>query len=403
MTYHWPPGDVYPRQHRASTAPAQSQPSFPRGPAIPPSLIPGYRHRQTISATGGVDRLLFSSGPDTSNHPMSIVSTTLVPVSDVALFSMTPSPYRDLQRPPPPVPVPVPPHQQPMVPPLPPKTPLKSPSSSPMLPPKPPSFIPAPLLPKPPRSKSQPPPPLPRGASPPFNAPPPPPMLPPKPLGARSSSVIVTPSHLPLLNTTPSVKSNANGSPNIDDATSLILPSLTSPAESSEGSPQMNEEEELELALKLSAHAEKEYAESLLSQDEALARALEESLLDSVASPFPPKLQPGLETADGKRVLSSSMAKPWDVHPYSPKQHYHLPLPARMDSSTSLALSDEAQFREDEALARKLEAEYESGRSTPTTQSNHVMDPNPPEYPHLPRYADIVDKDTGTYNCSVAF
>jgi hypothetical protein len=70
-------------------------------------------------------------------------------------------------------------------------------------------------------------------------------------------------------------------SPDTSDTASLILPSMSSPMESPLEPPVANEEEELELALKLSAHAEREYTVSLLSQDEELARALEESLLDS--------------------------------------------------------------------------------------------------------------------------
>ncbi len=404
MAYQRHPSDVYMRQNRASTTPGPMQPSFPRDAAIPPSLIPGYRHRQTISVTSGVDGLLFSQADTGTRSETGKVSATVNPVSGIPeYYYVSPSPYHGLPAQtaqPPPL---LPPHQQPALPPLPPKAPIISPSTSPMLPPKPPPFMPSlPLYyPKPPpRSKSQPPPPLPRGASPPFNAPSrqPPPMLPPKPHAARSTSVIVTsPSYLPFpVAVTPRKKASPD-----TDAASLILPSLSSPADSPLEPPGVNEEEELELALKLSTHAERNYAESLLSQDEELARALEESLLDLARPPPHPKLQPGRATAtESDRFPTSSSTRLLGAHPYSPKQQTHFPLPVRADSSTSLASLARVQLKEDEAYARKLEAEYESGRSTPTTLSNHNVDFKQLEDQQLPRYADIV-KDTGTYTHGV--
>lgn len=389
MAYQRNPSDLYTRQNRASTEPGPVQPSFPRDAAIPPSLRPGHRHRQTISVTGSVDGLLFSQADSGTPSETVKVSATVAPVGGIPdYYYVSPSPYHGLLTPPPP-PL-LPPHQQAALPPLPPKAPILSPSTSPMLPPKPPPFMPSPppyhSFKQPPRSKSQPPPPLPRGASPPFNAPlpqlHPPPMLPPKPHAARSTSVIVTPTYSPF----PSVIPREKASPNSDDAASLILPSL---------SPVVNEEEELELALKLSAHADREYTESLLSQDEELARALEESLLD-LARPLHPKPQFGrATTSESDRLPTSSLTRPSEVHPYSPKQPPYFPLPVRADSSTSLASLAGVHLKDDEAYARKLEAEYESGCSTPTTHSNHNVDLQQTEDLHLPRYADIV-KDTAT-------
>ncbi|KAH9049145.1 hypothetical protein EDB84DRAFT_1180631 [Lactarius hengduanensis] len=367
MAYQRHPSDVYTRQNRASTAPGPMQPSFPRDAAIPPSLIPGYRHRQTISVASGVDGPLFSQADHGTRSETSKVSATVSPVGGLPEYY----------------------YHQAALPPLPPKTPVISPSMSPMLPPKPPPFMPSLPhyhTPPPPRSKSQPPPPLPRGASPPFNARPrlPPPVLPPKPHAARSSSVIVTPSYLPFP-VTPREKVSLN-----TDAASLILPSLSSPADSPLEQPTVNEDEELELALKLSARAERDYAESLISQDEELARALEESLLEFARPPLL-KPQPNrATTTESDPLPTSSSTRPLGTHPYSPKQ-----TPVRVDSSTSLASLSGVQLKEDEAYARKLEAEYESGRSTPTTLSSHNMDLKQMEDRDLPRYADIV-KDTAT-------
>jgi len=172
---------------------------------------------------------------------------------------------------------------------------------------------------------------------------------------------------------------------------SLILPSLSSDIDSPHEPPVINEEEELELALKLSSHAEREYAESLLSQDEELARALEESLLISA---HPQQLKPGrTANIESNDLPTSSLTRPLETHPYSPQKPPHFPLSVRVDSSTSLASLADAQLKEDEAYARKLEAEYESGRSTP---SDHNAELKHLEDHRLPRYPDIV-KDAGTY------
>ena len=386
------PSDVHTRQNRASTAPGPKPPSFPRDATIPPSLIPGFRHRQTISVANGADSLLFPQPDRGKRTETGRVSATVTAVGGMipGYYYVSPSPYHGITSPPPP---PIPPQQQQAaLPPLPPKAAIMSPTTSPILPPKPPPFMPSLPFSHPPmpRSKSQPPPPLPRGASPPFNSPPPrpPPVLPPKPHAARSTSVIVTPSYLRF----PSPMPREKASPDTSDAASLILPSLSSPMESPLEPPVANEEEELELALKLSAHAEREYTESLLSQDEALARALEESLLDS-ADPRPAKQQ--LSRASTSLSACSS-TRPLETHPYSPKQPPHFPLPVRPDSSTTLVSLASGQIEEDEAYARKLAAEagYDSGRSTPTTMSNHNVDHM--ESFDLPRYSDIV-KDTDMF------
>lgn len=397
------PSDVYTRQHRASTAPGPIQPSFPRDAAIPPSLIPGYRHRQTISvATSGVDGLLFPQ-PDLSGtrNQTRKVSATVTSVGGIPeYYYVSPSTYHGRLTPPLPPP-PLPPQQHAALPPRPPKAPIISPSMSPILPPKPPPFLPSlPSYHPIPRSKSQPPPPLPRGASPPFNSPPPrpPPVLPPKPHAGRSTSVIVTPSYLRPPSAmprekVPEKKVPEKAPPDTSDAASLILPSLNSPAESPLDPPVANEEEELELALKLSAHEGREYEESLVSQDEELARALEESLLDTSRSQHARQQPSRATTTESSRLPRSSSTT---AHPYSPKQPPPFPLPGRPDSSTSLASLASAQLKEDEAYARKLAAEagYDSGRSTPTTLSNHNVDSM--ESYQLPSYSDIV-KDTGAY------
>ena len=389
------PSDVYPRQGRAATAPGPTQPSFPRDAAIPPSLIPGYRHRQTITVTNGVDGLLFPQPDRGTRSERSKVSATVTPVgSKPEYYYVSPSPYHGLLAPAPPPP-PLSRQHQAALPPLPPKAPIISPSTSPILPPKPPPFMPSLPFhhPPTPRSKSQPPPPLPRGASPPFNSPPPlpPPILPPKPHVGRSTSAIVTPSYLRF----PSPMPREKAPPVTSDAALSILPSLSSPAESPLEPPVANEEEELELALKLSAHAEKEYTESLVSQDEELARALEESLLDSARPRHSNQQLSRATTTERDRLPTSSSSRPLDAHPYSPKQPPPFPLPVRVDSSTSLASFASSQMKEDEAYARKLAAEagYESGRSTPSTVSTHKVEPM--EGCQLPCYADAV-KDTGT-------
>lgn len=167
------------------------------------------------------------------------------------------------------------------------------------------------------------------------------------------------------------------------DNTLPTSPSAKSPAESSVG---INEEQELELALKLSAQVERERADALrLAQDEDLARALEQSLIDSAPRPGPSGSRPGPSTFDNGSASSSSSAIPRDAHPHSQKP-----------VSRNVTLSQvDVQLKEDEELARRLEAEDDSARRTPSPETNQRADPKPTESPPLPRYADVVGKETG--------
>lgn len=395
MSYQLPPANVHMVPHRASTAP-----SFP---PIPPSLIPGYRHRQTTSTSP----VLFS-GP---SHSPTNGHATPLPVNDFPeYYFVSPSPYRDNQPPPPLPQSPALPRQRQQqqqleVPPLPPKTPiLKSSPISPTLPPKPPLFIhslPTVFPPKAsPRSKSQPNIAIPRSASPPPSvpyvpSPPLPPILPQKPLGARSRSVVVTSSRFPAPNVNVKLSAQRSLSATAPRDTDHTAPrSLPSEAPPVERPLELNEEDELKIALELSAHSEREHANSLLSQDEELARALEESLLDSAPRPVLSRSQPGPSYVGSESIPSSSSTRPWDAHSYSPKPISHVSPPLPLQSS----LIDE-QLKEDEELARKLEAEYESGRTTPTSVTNHDVETKPsPEYSSLPRYAEI---KTSTCKCAV--
>ncbi len=269
-----------------------------------------------------------------------------------------------------------------------------------MLPPKPPPFVPPPpalvrpnsML----RSKSQPS--LPNQHGPSASQPPPPPVLPQKPRGARSASCNVTSKTFSQQSrATPSAKADppTNGPPDTGETAPQTSRPVTLPVERQLG---MNEEEELELALELSAHAEREYTDSLLSHDEELARALEESLLDLPPRPVLPKLQPSPLIIDSDNVSLSSPVKPWDAYSFSSRSSSHAPSPLPAPSPV------DAQLKDDEALARRLEAaEYENGRSTPTkTENIHKADPSPPEFPPLPRYADVVGKKTGTCGCNAS-
>ena len=379
MAYEWS-GNVRTRQHRAATAPTPSQPPF--SPAIPPSLIPG---RRTLSATGTVTNRLLYSGPDPGSHP-SMVSAAFNPVTDgTQFYSMNPSRYRDIQPPPPPLPLPqsLLPQSvvQATVPPLPPKTPFKvSPTASPTLPPKPPPpVVPLPstvLRPTVPRSQSQPP--MPYVASPPQYVPP---VLPPKPLGARSPS-------LPQPKVSPRAKPSVIATPpGTNDTAQLTLPSAKSSADGSIG---MKEEEELELALEISLRTEREHANSLLSHDADLARALEQSLLEPAPRPVHLRSRPNTLIVDSEPLPSSSTI-PWDAHPRNQRPVSH---------ALSLTPVD-TQLKEDEALARRLEAEYD-GETTPTPGANHNVDPNPSASPPLPRYADVVGQEPGMCRCSVS-
>ena len=409
MEFQWHHDAMRTRQHRSSTEPVPSQPPFP---PIPPSLIPGNRHRQTFSATPTANGLLYS-GHGAVTYPMAKVPA----FPPVGSYAANFSPYRDFQPPPPPppplpqaqspvLPPPPPRQQQPVVPPLPPKTPIStSPSISPTVPPRPPPFVPPP----PPthtrpklsaRSQSQPPPPRPRGSS--SSLPAPPPIPPhPKPMGARSASYKVTSTSSLLLqpHATPSAKPSppAKGHPDTDATPQLTTPPVTAPAKEKL---EMNEEEELELALELSAHTVREHVNSLLSQDEELARALEESLHDSPPQPVQSRSQPNRLVIESENVPSSSSMKPADTYSHGSKPSSHAPSPLLAPSPV------DAQLREDEAFARRLEAQYKDEPTSPTTAKAHSAgpsaDPSPSAFPSLPRYADVVGRETGMCECNAS-
>lgn len=148
----------------------------------------------------------------------------------------------------------------------------------------------------------------------------------------------------------------------------------------------MNEEEELALVLELSAKIEREREEALRrAQEEDIALATRQSLIDSARRPGPSGSRPGPSTLDNENASSSSTI-PRDVRPRSPKP---------VSRKVTLRPID-VQLKEDEALARKLEAEYESERLTPSSEKNQKVDHKPSESPPLPRYDDIVGKETGT-------
>jgi hypothetical protein len=392
MAYQWSAGNVSTTtQHRAATAPGPSK------APIPPSLIPGHRHH-TFSATGTntLTNGFLCFGPGTGTDPrVKTPATAYTPGGNAQdYFSMNPSPYRDFQPPPPPLPLPQSPLPQSVVPPLPPKAPvIMSHTTTPTLPPKPPPFMSPPTFLSPavlPRSRSQPPPQMPRGASAAPHVPPPPPLPapPPKPLGARSPSLAVKRSPGPQPLAQPNVSPSAKHSPIVQDSKDTALPtspSAKSPADA-EGSFGINEEQELELALELSARTERERTNALLlAQDEDLARALEQSLIDSAARPGPSGSRPGPSTLDNANVVSSSSTIPRDAHPRSQKA---------VSRSVTL-LPVDVQLKEDEELARRLEAEYDSARPTPSPETNQRAGPKPSEGPPLPRYADVVGKETG--------
>lgn len=390
MAYHWSIGDVRTRQHRSATAPASSRPPFS---AIPPSLIPGHRQ---VSATGTVTSGLLYSTPGTGNHSMVKMPATFT--SDASeYYPMNPSPYHNVQPPPPPLPLPQSLLPQHMVPPLPPPpmAPLiMSPTTTPTLPPKPPPFMPpAALRPSVPRSQTQPPPLIPHGALPPLYAPsvPHPPILPPKPLGARSPSLTAMHSRVSQPNVSPRAKHSlvAKGPRDAKDA-APVASSSTNPNVG--GSLGMKEEEELELALEMSVHSEREHANALLSHDEDLARALERSLLDPAPRAVHSRLRPGRLIVDSEPMTSSSSAKLLDAHPRSPNPVARVPSLSPVD----------VQLKEDEAFARRLEAEYGSERTTPISETIDNADPQPSESPPLPQYADIVGERTSTCRWSVS-
>jgi len=399
MAFQWPHRDdtIRTRQYRSSTEPVPPRP--PSAQQIPPSLIPGNRYRQSSSATPTANSLLYS-GHGTGTYPMAGVPA-FPPVSSVPV---NPSPYRDFQLPPPPPPPkaqvqsPVPPRQQqPAVPPLPPKTPFStSPSTSPTVPPKPPPFLPPP----PPdhtrpklstRSQSQPAGPKRRDPSPSVPTPRPIPPPPPKPMGARSASYKVTSTSSLLLqpHAMPSAKPSppvpAKREPDTDAAPPPTSLPVTSPAKGQLG---MNEDEELKLVLELSRDTVREHANSLLSQDEDFARALEKSLHDSSPRPVKPRLSNQF-VMDSEIVPSSSSMPPRDAHSHDSGPSSHAPSPLLAPSPV------DAQLQDDEAFARRLETEYEKERTSPTTANTHSTDPSPSAFPALPRYADVVRKETG--------
>ena len=367
MEFQWT-HDAVRRQYRSSTEPVPPQPPFVQ---IPPSLIPGNRHRQTFSATPAANRLLYS-GHGIGTYPMPMVPA-FPPVSN---FPVNPSPYPDFQLPPPPPPPmaqaqsPVRPRQQqpvPVVPPLPPKTPIStSPSISPTVPPKPPPFVPPPppthTRPKlPSRSYTQPaPPPLP---------PPPPPS---KPMGARSASykVTSTSSHLLQPHVMPSAKPSAPAKRHMDTDATPPLTSLPvmSPAKGQLG---MNEEEELKLVLELSAHTVREHANSLHSQKKYIH--------DSPPRPVQSTSQPNQFVMDSENIPSSSFMPPVNAHSHDSNPSPHTPSPLLAPPPVN------AQLQNDEAFARRLQAEYENERTSPTTAKTHGTDPSPSAFPPLPR------------------
>lgn len=147
----------------------------------------------------------------------------------------------------------------------------------------------------------------------------------------------------------------------------------------------MNEEQEFALALELSRQAERERANALLlAQEEDIDRAVKQSLIDAALRSGPSGSRPS--TLDNENVPSSSSSIPRDVQPRSPK-----PL-----SRNVTALPVDVQLKQDEELARRLEAEYDSERPSPSSETNQRADPNPSEGPPLPRYPDIVDREPGT-------
>lgn len=152
----------------------------------------------------------------------------------------------------------------------------------------------------------------------------------------------------------------------------------------------MNEEEEFELALELSKQTERERANALLAQDEDFARALEQSFIDSASRPGPSGSRPGPSTFDNENVASSSSTIPQDTRSRSEKP---------VSRNVTLLSADgllKALLKEDENFARRLETEYDSELPTPTSETNQRVDHKPSEGPGLPRYADIVGKETGT-------
>ncbi|KAI0304204.1 hypothetical protein BC826DRAFT_982033 [Russula brevipes] len=153
----------------------------------------------------------------------------------------------------------------------------------------------------------------------------------------------------------------------------------------------MNEEEELKMVLELSARAQRERDDSFLSQDEEFARAVEASLKLSPPTPVHPEPQPSSSVVGGESVPQSPPRRPWDAPSPSPAPLSHGPPPLSVPSPV------DDQLEADEALARKLEAEYENEGATPVTEKFvDDMEPGPSTDAQLPRYADVVGKETAT-------
>jgi hypothetical protein len=394
MAYQSSAGDLRKaRQYRAATAPTPSKASFS---AIPPSLIPGHRHH-TFSATGTntLTNGLLCFDPSTGTRTNTGATAYTLGGDTQGYFSINPSPsspYRDFQPPLPPIPMPQSLQPQSVLPPLPPKPPvIMSPITTPTLPPKPPPFMPPPNFFPPavlPRSISQPPPLMPRGASAPPPVPPSPPLptLPPKPPGARSPSLAAKRSPNPQPLAQPNVSPSAKHSSIVQEPNDAApLPPPKSPVE---GSDEMNEEQQIELALELSARVERERVDALLrAQEEDIKRALERSLIDSAPRRGSSASRPGPSTLNYENVPSSSSTIPRDAHhPRSQKP-----------VSRNVTLSPvDVQLQKDEELARQLEAEDDIQSPTQHPETNQRVDPNPSNGPPLPPYGDIVGRETGT-------
>ena len=139
----------------------------------------------------------------------------------------------------------------------------------------------------------------------------------------------------------------------------------------------MNEEQVLKLVLELSEQTERERLKALFAQEKDIAQAVERSLIDSPPRPGPSGPRPGPSTLVNENASSSPtiLRDP-------------LPLP-----HTVTLLPVDIQLKEDEELARRLEAEYDSGPSTPSSETKQRVDPIPSESAPLPPYTNIVSKE----------
>ena len=152
----------------------------------------------------------------------------------------------------------------------------------------------------------------------------------------------------------------------------------------------INEDEELALALELSARAERERVETLISHDAALGRAIKDSLREAEANTRHPTPQPSEAIIDGEHNHAPS-TESRDTHPYRPKQASRFPTFVHGDRSKSSAPSTNAHQREDEGLG---------GRSTSVTRSNANADSRTSD--DLPPYDEIVrGNNNGTWIASL--